>query len=155
MGCSFSSDSYPMNLSTGHYDIASKHATRFVDRYKTVVPVCQIRYLVRGIILDNVSRVGAVTAAKESLSTDVVEFFWESTILLNETDSPYPTGEDVVDVRWRLLLCDSTPGCHTRASGDLLQAVNVIMIGHAIELMGRNGSEEALHFITQLMGWWL
>jgi hypothetical protein len=41
VGCSFSSDSYPMNLSTGHYDIVSKHATRFVDRYKTVVPVCQ------------------------------------------------------------------------------------------------------------------
>jgi len=41
VGCSFLSDSYPINLSTGHYDIVLKHATRFVNRYKNVVPVCQ------------------------------------------------------------------------------------------------------------------
>ena len=86
---------------------------------------------VRGITFDEISRVGAEPAIPESLSVvgeAISSYILEVHRMLRDGGVTYPTGEDIFNVRARIMLCDHIPATHLRAPEDLLKAVNALCI---------------------------
>lgn len=85
--------------------------------------------MVRGITFDEISRVGAGSAIPGPLSVvgeAISSYILEVDRMLRDGGATYPTGEDIFDVRVRILLCDHIPATHIRAPKELLRAVEAL-----------------------------